>query len=234
MDIVFTSAAAHSGFDTIKDAVTFTLATLGGGLALWRYWDDQRWKKKQFAYDYAERMLADERALSALRMLDWTNGRFSQPIIAEFELGRDAQGQGDPLEIYWDQGDVIRALRHHGPSAAEPFGAAFTSREYAIRSLFDHALSYFERLGEFVRTRVISQRDFPNTLAYYITLLDEDRLRDLRGPLLRYMETYRYTSTLYLFRRFLEKPDPVAESAELPAQPATQPQHLQQGDRPQL
>ncbi|MFM5885899.1 MAG: hypothetical protein ACKOQ3_11365 [Novosphingobium sp.] len=228
MDITIATGGAGSAFQTIKDNVTFLLAALGGGVALWRYWDDQRWKKKQFAYDYAERMLADERALSALRMLDWTNGRFSQPIIEEFELGPDKQGRGDPAETYWDQADVVRALRHHGPSASEPLGAAFSPREYAIRSLFDHALSYFERLGEFVRTRVISKRDFPNTLAYYITLLDEPRLADLRGPLLGYMETYRYTSTLLLFRRFLN--DAPRASAQVPAQPAAQPQDLHHGD----
>jgi hypothetical protein len=205
MDITVVTGGATTGLSAYKEIGGYLIAVVGGAIALWRYWNDQNWKRKQFAYDYAERMLADERALSALRMLDWTNGSFSKPIIEEFSLSDGTGENQSEDETSWNQADVCWALRHHGPSQMEPDGALYPPREYAIRSLFDHALAYFERLGEFVRTGVITKQDFPNTLAYYITLLNEPRLAPLRGPLLNYAEQYRYTSTLYLFRLFLVK-----------------------------
>lgn len=205
MDITVLTGGTTASLSAYKEIGGYLIAIVGGTIALWRYWNDQNWKRKQFAYDYAEKMLADERALSALRMLDWTNGSFSKPIIEEFSLIDGTDEIQFVNETSWSQADVILALRHHGPSELEPDGAQYPPREYAIRSLFDHALAYFERLGEFVRTGVIAKQDFPNTLAYYITLLDEPRLAPLRGPLLNYAEKYRYTSTLYLFRLFLAK-----------------------------
>jgi hypothetical protein len=190
MDL-YASFHSVSGFFTDnKELLTIGGAAVGGGLALVRFWRDRSWDKKQFAYDYAERVFGDARTMTALRMLDWSNGSIPEELAKEYELVGDRA---------WTQQQVADALRLHDDANA---GArAFTHKEYVIRELFDACLARFERLGHFVDSGVISARDLPTTLAYYPQIMVEARLKVLREPLERYMKRYKFDHACTLFRQ---------------------------------
>lgn len=186
-------AAVSAFFKANKDMLAFVAGVIGGGLALYRYWRDQQWKKKQLAYDYAQGVLNDPKAMTALRMLDWANGAFPQAIAEEYELAPDQR--------HWDQDEVAAALRLHDVNPYDQGLGNYSPKEYAIRDLFDHTLAHFERLGHFMRARIIGRRDFPTTLAYYITLLDEPRLEPIRDRLMAYVERYDFDHAAYVIKR---------------------------------
>lgn len=181
-------------FKNNKDMLTLLAGGVAGTFALTRYWSDQKWAKKQFAYDYAQRVFDDPKAMSALHMLDWSNGEFPDAIAAEYKL--------KPTELTWDQSIVVGALRVHD---LNPEGEQFDAREWAIRELFDACLAHFERLGHFVESGVLSAKDFPTTLAYYIRLMDEARMTEVWGPLHRYMKRYGFDDACRLFDRLLKE-----------------------------
>ncbi|HVR90537.1 MAG TPA: hypothetical protein VHG29_05530 [Novosphingobium sp.] len=176
------------------------LTLLGGGaagaFALTRYWADQRWTKKQFAFDYAQRVFDDPKAMTALRMLDWSNGEMPEGIAAEYGL--------DPAGRAWDAALVASALRVHDADPAKPQGEQYPPLEYAIRELFDVLLAHLERIGHFVKSGVLAIDDVPASLAYYARLMEEERSKDVWRPLQRYMLRYGYADALQLFERILK------------------------------
>jgi hypothetical protein len=70
--------------------------------------------------------------------------------------------------------------------------------------LFDACLARFERLGHFMKSGVISAKDFPTTLAYYPQIMAEGRLTSLWGPLERYMLRYKFDYACDLFKELRE------------------------------
>jgi len=177
-------------FTANKEMLTILVAAIGGGTALFRFWRDRSWDKKQFAYDYAEKVFDDPRTMTALRMLDWGGGEIPADLALQFGLA-DAQRR-------WTSAEVCEALRVHDDPASKP---GFSQKEYVIRELFDACLARFERLGHFMKSGVISATDFPTTLAYYPQITAEGRLKDLWGPLERYMKRYKFDHACELFRQ---------------------------------
>ena len=177
-------------FTANKDMLTILGALAGGGFALQRYRSDQSWRKKEHAYDYAQRVFADPKAMTALRMLDWSSGTIPEDLAREFEVDAD--------DRHWTQAEVAKALRLHDETP-DPGLGSFSAKEYAIRESFDACLAHFERLGHFMKSGVISKRDFPTTLAYYAKVVREPRLGDVQGPLRRYMLRYNFDHACYVF-----------------------------------
>jgi hypothetical protein len=178
-------------FDAHEVFLTLIAAAIGGTLALTRYWSDQAWKKKQFAYDYAQKVFDDRKAMTVLRMLDWTDGSIPQDIAKDYELDED--------DRYWGQAEVVAALRVHDQDPDDPTLGGYSDKEYVIRELFDACLGHFERLGHFMKTGVITKSDFPTTLAYYAEIMNEARLEPIRAPLFRYMRRYSFDNACYVF-----------------------------------
>ena len=89
---------------------------------------------------------------------------------------------------------------HDDPQSNPIFGP----KEYVIRELFDACLARFERLGHFMKSGVISAKDFPTTLAYYPEIMAEGRSTNLWGPLERYMVRYKFDYACALFRELRE------------------------------
>ena len=186
--------SALSDFFTSNEAmVTIVAAGMGGGLALKRYWSDQSWQKKQFAYDYAQRVTDDCKAMTALRMLDWGSGTIPEVIATEYELLDDQRK--------WTADEVAKALRIHDRDAAGETGDNYSRKEYVIREVFDTCLAHFERLGHFLESGVLSRNDFPTTLGYYVEIMGEQRLATIRGPLFAYMKRYGFGHACYVFER---------------------------------
>ena len=191
MDFADTFRAISGFFTTHKEMLTILGALIGGGLALKRYWSDQSWRKKQFAYDYVQNVFSDGKAMTALRMLDWSSGSIPHEIAKEYELAADDRS--------WDQDDVAGALRPHDQDPSDPLLGGYSDKEYVIRELFDTCLAHFERLGHFMKSGVISKEDFPTTLSYYAQIMREPRLQPIHGPLRTYMKRYGFGNALYLF-----------------------------------
>jgi hypothetical protein len=185
-------------FEHHKELLTIVLAAIGGAWALGRYWRDQSWKNKQFAYEYAESVFRDPRTMTALRMLDWSKGRIPKSLAEEYGLRDNST---------WTAEEVGLALRPHDPAVGQTPEASpdespdsdddattqggakegrFSPKEFLIRELFDDCLARFERLGNFMKARVISKEDFRSTLAYYPKIMAEPRLNDIREPLRNY------------------------------------------------
>jgi hypothetical protein len=190
---------------------TIILTVVGGGLALWRYWSDQVWKKRKFAYDYAESIFANPAAMTALHMIDYGSGVIPKVVAEEYELA-DADRR-------WDQAEVVRALRAHDDDPANPASGLFTDKEFVIRELFDTCLSRFERLGHLMKDRAISTADYPSSLFYYVRVLEEGRATALGKQLDRYIVRYRFENTRYLFERLRDR-SPKAAPALPPVTPA--------------
>jgi len=190
MDTHTLFSSISSFFTTNKEMLTILVAAIGGGTALFRFWRDRSWDKKQFAYDYAERVFDDARTMTALRMLDWGGGEIPADLAQQFGLPDSDRG--------WTSAEVREALRVHDDPNANP--APFSQKEYVIRELFDACLARFERLGHFMKSGVISGRDFPTTLAYYPQITAEGRLQQLWDPLQAYMVRYKFRYACALFR----------------------------------
>lgn len=184
-------------FKDNKDFLTIMAGALGGGLALKRYWSDQTWRKRQFAYDYAQKVFDDPKSMMALRMLDWSNGEVPAELAKEYSLPE--------TERSWNLGEVATALRLHDRNSEGTNGGEFSKKEYLIREIFDACLAHFDRLGNFVSSRILSISDFPTTLGYYVRILDEARLAPVRKPLLDYMARYGFDDAHRLFERLLEQ-----------------------------
>ena len=86
MDLAASFEQVSSFFKHNEAMLTLLAGGAAGTFALTRYWSDQKWSKKQFAYDYAQRVFDDPKAMAALHMLDWTNGEFPDAIAAEYKL----------------------------------------------------------------------------------------------------------------------------------------------------
>ncbi len=192
MDLATTFHTVSAFFEHNSDLLTISAGAVAGALALSRYWADQAWKKKQFAYDYANRVFEDRQAMAALHMIDWSNGDIPKDIAAEYDL--------DPDHRFWDQAEVARALRPHDEDPEDATLGGFSPKEYVIRELFDRCLAHFERLGHFLKSGIISRDDFPTSLAYYIHVTQEDRLQPLADQLARYLDRYGFENVRYLFR----------------------------------
>ena len=185
----------HDGF------LTLLTAAIGGFVALAHYRSDKAWQKKQFAFDFVERMFDDDRTMAALRMLDWDNGEFTAKIMSDFKLDKTAG--------HWSAAEVAQALRDH--DSRHPGAGEFTRKEYAIRELFDACLNHFDRLGHFLRTGIIAADDVPGAITYYPLLGREARGKERNAALLAYMRRYRYTDAGHFFAE-VEKhnPEPAA------------------------
>ncbi len=193
MDVCTTFECVSDFFENNKDMLTIGVAVCGGGLALLRYWRDQSWRKKQFAYDYAQNVFGDRKTMTALRMIDWSNGDIPKDIAKDYGL-KEADRE-------WTRAEVAKALRAHDAPVdpADPAKGKFSRKEYVIRELFDACLAHFERLGHFMKSRVISAEDFPTTLAYYPQIMTDPRLQELRQPLRDYMTKYKFDYAGYVF-----------------------------------
>ena len=195
--MIFAFHNVSSFFKDNEQLLTISGAVVAGWFGFSRYRADEKWKKLQAAFDYAQRIFDDQKAMTALRMLDWDNGEFPAEIASEFKLaGPDMQ---------WDRGVLIAALRVHDGDPGKPQGEQYDPREYAIRELFDVCLAHFERLGHFVRSGILSTRSFPTTLAYYARIMNEDRSRELSQALFRYMLRYDFDDAHALFERLAKR-----------------------------
>lgn len=196
MDIVAALPDLLGFFEGHGDLLALLTAATGGGVALQRHRADQAWKKKQFAFDFVQKIFDDARAMAALRMLDWDSGWVPEAVAKEFGL--------QPGECQWDQSEVARALRVHDADTGDAAQGLFDRKEYTMRALFDACLSDFDRLGHFLRTRVIGIDDVPAAIAYYPQLESEVRCADRLAALHAYMDRYKYTDAKHLFVRVAE------------------------------
>ena len=152
-----------------------------------RYASEQNWQRKQFAYDYAERIAQDADVSLALKMIDWTQNTVSTA---------DAARHGcNPFQ--WTIVMVAGAPDDHNNRG----GAGFTKEESLIRTVFDAMLEKFERLGAFLDDGVLNRDDFPTTFKYYVDVLNEPRLAPLSGQLSAYMSRYGFVRARSLFAR---------------------------------
>ncbi len=138
-------------------------------------------------------MFGDRKTMTALRMIDWSNGDIPKDIAKDYGL-KEADRE-------WTRAEVAKALRAHDAPVdpADPAKGKFSRKEYVIRELFDACLAHFERLGHFMQSRVISAEDFPTTLAYYPQIMTDPRLQELRQPLRDYMTKYKFDYAGYVF-----------------------------------
>lgn len=175
-----------------KELVEFALKVVSGlvflggaAVGLARHLFEKHWRRRQFAHDYAERIVEHPDVRLAMMMLDWSKKTMS---------AEDAMRLGcQPFQ--WNAAMVAKALDDHDH---RPDGA-FLPEEYAIRTVFDAFVARFERLGDFVDCGIIGVEDFPGTLSYYISLMNEKRLDPIRPKLSRYMARYGSPKARKLF-----------------------------------
>lgn len=175
-----------------KELVEFGLKTIGGlafivgaAIGLRRYLFQLKWQRRQFAYDYAERIVENPDVKLAMMMIDWS----TKTMAAE-----DAKRLGcSPFQ--WNAAMIAKALDDHD---SRPNGV-YSSEETAIRTVFDAFLARFDRLGDFVECGIIKIEDFPGSLSYYITIMNEKRLESVSAKLSQYMLRYGSPKARRLF-----------------------------------
>lgn len=179
-----------------KDLIAIVAGVGGGAFALWRHRGDESWKRRQFAFDYADAVFADPACQLAMNMIDWYG---AEGVAPESLTGV----KGKPIR--WSAGDVARALRINA------YG--FTPDEYIIRSAFDALLNRLERLSEFVRRGTLPANDFPSSLKYYLARARQ-RSDGLGEAFYIYLAHYQFGCTAWLAARIVEKQPVDTESAD--------------------
>jgi hypothetical protein len=171
-----------------KDLITIVAGVGGGAFALYKFADEQRWKRKQFAFDYADAIFADPACQLAMNMIDW----YAADAIAPPSLSGE-----DKYTIKWKTGEVATALRSQS-------NARYSDDEYIIRGAFDAFLNRLERLAEFVRSGTLDRRDFPTSLRYYLERAQQ-RSDGFAEAFQQYVEHYKFGCTAWLTRELVSK-----------------------------
>ncbi len=182
------------------DTLDFLLKLVGGagGLLLFfigirRYIKEQTWKKNEFVANEIKLFASDSMVRNAMYILDW-GARYIQ-------LFPDKQNYDDRFAKV-DRPILKKALQFHSLRILEKGNERFTRTEITIRDTFDHFLSYFERYYQFIEAGLLSEKDLKPYLNYWIETLSTDMEEDVRNVIYHYINSYGFSGTQQLFKRF--------------------------------
>jgi hypothetical protein len=152
---------------TVKEfaqLAVWTVAIAGGLYGMWNGINESkahrmqqamqlRWQQAELARQIIEKLSDKPKARSAMRMLDWADGR-------EFEV------KTGKLEMITG-GDMVAGLRTKD--------LIFNDKETFVRDSFDELFDGFQLIEHYLRIQLIRFDDVKEPLGYYVHRLDEHR-----------------------------------------------------------
>ena len=124
-------------------------AALAGAAGIWRYWSATAVGKAREASALIEKFAQDETNRAAMRMVDWSGGRFHSKI-------------GDRwTEIRYDEEGLIKALEPHYP------GRKFDLGEQIVRDTFDYFFNGLDRIEFLIKRDAVDKMDFDTFFKYW-------------------------------------------------------------------
>lgn len=177
---------------------------IGGAFALYRYIQDQKWKRQQFATSLFRDFAEKDTTKKAMSMLDW---------IRYIEIFPEAADDAKFVKV--DRATLIAAL---GTSRTK-----YTRAEVRIRDILDAFLTDIAEFEHHIASGLIETKQIKPYLSYWAKLMTGNGHRkdpQLWRELDLYMEHYDYSAVKSLFTRFGCK---LAAASESELQPATPP-----------
>jgi hypothetical protein len=169
----------------VAQVVSWLVASIGGVIAafiaisqsrrdIFERMKSRRWKQAEMAKIVLDEVYNDEKARSALYMLDW-NGR--------------VYSDGDRLTNPLSTEAVLVALR--------TTNTHFQPDEMFVRDCFDRLFDYLERIEHYINISLITFEDVEHSLLYYVNIIASQKM-----VILAFLEEYNYKFTVQFLRRF--------------------------------
>jgi hypothetical protein len=170
--------------------LSFVVAAIGGALALWQYWKNQRWRETEFIAKEAKDFFENELVIKALKILDWS--------VRKIEFA--------PNELETVDRGVLRGALRSGGDAEE-----FSDEEVYVRDLFD---TFFDRLGRFdqyIKSGVVTFKQVESYFRYWGDLLTGKRPelldKDTLESIWKFLRCYGFKDTVEFLSRFGKAPE---------------------------
>jgi hypothetical protein len=174
------------------DLVFKCFALAGGLFAVYRYYDEQRWRRTEFVNREVDAFLAQPRVQVALRLLDFNAIRIN-PDTGTFAL----PGRG----IAITDAHLVRAIMDHN-KIEDPH---FTDEEAIAREAFDELFTRLERFSVAVSQRLISPALLEKHLQYWLKILFDPRSGrkppEFAANAVNFARAYGYDGVLALARQ---------------------------------
>jgi hypothetical protein len=181
-------------------------------VALRQYKRSEQWKRGEFVAEEIKEFESNQTVRNAFLMIDWS--------VRKIKLDNTpGDGRGDIVSVTREM--QTRALLPHtikphydhlrnAPSSpSTPIGsergvsARFTPDEARIRDTYDVFLDYLERFANFIKSGLVSPKEFEPYLSYWInSIAGEQKIQaDIawRLSLLTFIDFYEYDGVQYLF-----------------------------------
>ena len=193
----------------LVSAVAVALA-LSGAIVGWRtFLRSERWKEAEFLAREMKDFFGDERVRRALLMVDW--GLRAIQLLGDTTV--------DHGLVVVDRMMQVRALRPHVllVRGSDEIGTGrFTPQEAAIRDHYDALLDGLERLGNFLKTKLVKVETMTPYIVYWVEDIhsEAENAADAAwtAALMTYIDFYRFRGVQYLFEAFKMPIDPQSDA----------------------
>jgi len=166
--------------------LVWCVAVIGGLYGIWNGINESRahrlqqaqqlrWQQAELGREIVEKLSDNPKARSAMRILDWADGR-------EFEV------KPGKLELI-NADDMVAGLR--------TVNLRFDDKETFVRDSFDELFDGFQLVEHYLRIQLIQFEDVREPLGYYVHRLDEHR-----DAVSRYLRAYDYGLVQAFIERF--------------------------------
>ncbi len=172
--------------DNLSLLIPTFLAAFGGGFALWRWWEDQKWRRVQYAQKLIKEFFDNKGTAEVCDILD---------TIDETVTLRAEDDPAKTRDIRITDGFLRGALS----TFCQKLGN--TDEEQHIRHLFDQ---FFDGLGMFqnhIEIRLIKLQDVKPYLEYWVTELSGNgkiRSDEAAHQIRRYLDCFGYKNVVKL------------------------------------
>src|SRR5260370_1993045 len=183
---------------------------LSGAVVAWRtFLRSERWEEAEFLARGMKDFFGDERVRRALLMVNW--GLRTIQLLGETTA--------DHGLVVVDRMMQVQALRPHVllVRGSDEIGRGrFTAQEAAIRDHYDALLDGLERLGNFLKTKLVRVETMTPYIVYWVEDIhsEAENAADAAwtAALMTYIDFYRFRGVQYLFEAFKMPIDPQSDA----------------------
>jgi hypothetical protein len=182
----------------------------------------QVWKRAEFLADVIKEFESSLPVRNVLVMLDWEDRKVELFPGMEEPEKRFARVNDRvflaSMTTHYDDGVRAGAILAEGEEAVEgehvAVGVAgarnptlqFTPVQAAVRDCLDEFLNRLERFESYVKSNLVSAKDFKPYLRYWLDIIGDPnsgrKFPDLRKQMWRYIDCYKFTGVQAFFKRF--------------------------------
>ena len=164
--------------DSYIEAFKLVAIAAGGGFALWKYFEELRWRRQKFASELWASFSEREHNKKAMVMLDWVRS-VELPIPSAKE----------PSTQRVTTGDLISSLQVHAHNTT------FTPKHAAVRDIFDAFLTDLTEIEHHIDRGLITFDQVKAYLLYWLKAMTGTghvQHKGLPKQLSQFIEAYEY------------------------------------------